>query len=133
MAPIDVLTIVFIRASNYDDDGFLVRYLRGVLPSNTLSCMRSLTLDFADTWRGERGIDSKVEVYDEIVDTVPFKRPARMNRGTRKVIVAVVGVQSNQYPRAGPAAGPELHEDLSSSMSKRIERLHTFGSSPGIA
>ncbi len=102
--PIDKLTVAFIRASNYDDDGFIIQYLRGVLPSNTLACMRSLTLEFADRWRTERGIDIKVEVYDEIVDAIPFRRLAGKNRGRRMVVAAVVGVQSNQFARASDIA-----------------------------
>ena len=37
------LKVVYIRPSRYDDDGYVLRYWRGVLPSNTLACLKSLT------------------------------------------------------------------------------------------
>ncbi len=37
--------IFLIKPSNYDDDGYVVTHFRGVLPSNTLSCLAALTKD----------------------------------------------------------------------------------------
>ena len=37
------LHVIYIRPSTYDDDGYVLRYWRGVLPSNTLACLASLT------------------------------------------------------------------------------------------
>ncbi len=37
------LTIVLIRPSKYDDDGYVIHHLLGVLPNNTLACLSSLT------------------------------------------------------------------------------------------
>ena len=37
------IQLYLIKPSSYDDDGYLVRYFRGVLPSNTLACLASLT------------------------------------------------------------------------------------------
>ena len=52
------LTIVLINPSRYDDDGYVIRYLRGVLPCNTLACMHSLTLEFAHADRTEEPEDT---------------------------------------------------------------------------
>ena len=41
----DRLTIVLIRPSRYDEEGYVVRHWRGTLPSNTLSCLNGLTED----------------------------------------------------------------------------------------
>ncbi|MFC1693282.1 B12-binding domain-containing radical SAM protein [Candidatus Latescibacterota bacterium] len=104
MGKVSSLTVVFIRASNYDDDGFVVRYWKGVFPSNTLACMRSLTLDFSERWKRDKGIDIKVETYDDLLGKVPVKRLSRKNRSSNKVIAVLVGVQSNQFPRASDIA-----------------------------
>ena len=104
MKNISSLTIVLINPSRYDDEGYVIRYFRGVLPCNTLACMHSLTLEFADKWKAEKGIDIKIKLYDEVVDTIPFKRIAAQNKGAAKVVVAIVGVQSNQFPRASDIA-----------------------------
>ncbi|HUT63838.1 MAG TPA: radical SAM protein [Anaerolineae bacterium] len=104
MGNITSLTVVLIKPSKYDDDGFVIRYVRGVLPSNTLACMRSLTLEFSERWEKEFGIKVRVDLYDDIVEAIPVKKLARKNKGTHKVVAAIVGVQSNQFPRASDIA-----------------------------
>lgn len=37
------LHIFLVRPTKYDDEGYLLRHWRGVLPSNTLACLRGLT------------------------------------------------------------------------------------------
>jgi hypothetical protein len=32
-----------IKPSRYDDEGFVVRHWRGVLPNNTVACLKGLT------------------------------------------------------------------------------------------
>lgn len=94
------LVVVLIRTSKYDDDGYVVRHWRGTLPSNTLSCLDSLTDDVVRS--GELGpIDVRVEVIDEIVSRVdPAAIGKRHRRDGTKVVVGLVGVQTNQFPRA---------------------------------
>jgi radical SAM superfamily enzyme YgiQ (UPF0313 family) len=95
------LHIYLIKPSQYDDDGYVVRHWRGVLPSNTLACLAGLTQDvvqrnvLGDAW------NVKVHLYDETVDKVPVKKICRSQRwGLTKTIVGLVGVQTNQFPRA---------------------------------
>jgi radical SAM superfamily enzyme YgiQ (UPF0313 family) len=95
------LHIYLIKPSQYDDDGYVVRHWRGVLPSNTLACLAGLTQDvvhrnvLGDAW------NVKVHLYDETVDKVPVKKICRSQRwGLAKTIVGLVGVQTNQFPRA---------------------------------
>ncbi len=98
------LSVVLIQPSRYDDDGYVIRYFRGVLPSNTLACLRSLTLEFADLWKAERGVTVTVDAFDEVVEHIPIKKLARRNRRGTKVVAALVGVQSNQFMRASDMA-----------------------------
>ena len=35
--------IVLIKPSKYDDDGYVIRFWKGVLPSNTLNVLHGLT------------------------------------------------------------------------------------------
>ena len=94
------LVVILIRPSKYDDEGYIIRHFRGTLPSNTLSCLNSLTDDVIRQGR-LGGIEVRVEVIDEIVTRVD---PARLGRRFREegttVVVGLVGVQSNQFPRA---------------------------------
>ncbi len=94
------LVVILVRPSRYDDEGYVVRHWRGVLPSNTLSCLNSLTEDAVR--HGALGtLDVHVEVIDEVVSRVD---PARLGRRFRhpgtSVVVGLVGVQTNQFPRA---------------------------------
>lgn len=95
------LNLYLIKPSKYDDDGYLIRYWKGVLPSNTLSCLYGLSEDVRE--RGVLGKDLKwkTELIDDTVQAIPYKKIIRENRspGT-KVIVCLVGVQTNQFMRA---------------------------------
>lgn len=92
------LHVVYIRPSTYDDDGYVVRFWRGVLPSNTLACLQSLTKAVAE--RELSHADVTVEIYDDTVQRIPIKRIARLRRGGAQVVVGFAGVQSNQFARA---------------------------------
>lgn len=99
------LHVVFIRPSRYDDDGYVVRFWRGVLPSNTLCCLESLTQGVAES--GDVGPDVQVTVdaFDDTVQRVPIRRIAKINRRSdTTVVVGFVGVQTNQFTRASDLA-----------------------------
>jgi radical SAM superfamily enzyme YgiQ (UPF0313 family) len=94
------LHLYLIKPSQYDDDGYVVRHWRGVLPSNTLACLAGLTEDvirqkhLGDSWK------VKVHLFDETVDKIPVKSICRSERWGAKTVVCLVGVQTNQFPRA---------------------------------
>jgi len=95
------LHVVYIRPSTYDDDGYVLRFWRGVLPSNTLACLESLTRSVAES--GALGPDTEVTVdsYDDTVQRIPIGRIARISRRPNtQVVVGFVGVQTNQFERA---------------------------------
>jgi radical SAM superfamily enzyme YgiQ (UPF0313 family) len=94
------LVVILIRPSKYDDEGYVIRHLRGTLPSNTLSCLNSLTED-AVRQGALAGLEVHVEVIDEIVTrVVPARLGRRFRREGTTVVVGLVGVQTNQFPRA---------------------------------
>src|SRR5260370_17362896 len=92
-------SVVLIKPSHYDDSGYLIQWLRSTIPSNTLAVMNGLAADCKQ--RRVLGDDVEIEIsaYDETDTRVRLHRMARRLRGTRG-LVALVGVQSNQYPRA---------------------------------
>ncbi|HVS73875.1 MAG TPA: radical SAM protein [Candidatus Acidoferrales bacterium] len=93
--------LYLIKPSQYDDEGYVVRHWRGVLPSNTLACLAGLTEDVLAEKRLGELLRVKVHLLDETVDHVPVKRICRSQRvGHTKTIVCLVGVQTNQFPRA---------------------------------
>jgi radical SAM superfamily enzyme YgiQ (UPF0313 family) len=94
------LRVVLIKPSKYDDDGYVIRFWRGVLPSNTLNVLHGLTVDIARR-RILGDIEIRVDTFDETAEKVPVKKIVRWARepGT-KLVVGLVGVQTNQFPRA---------------------------------
>jgi radical SAM superfamily enzyme YgiQ (UPF0313 family) len=99
------LKIILIRPSKYDDEGFVIRHFRGVLPSNTLACLYSLTEDVQRRQALGPGVRLEVEIFDETVEKIPVDRIVRANCPPHfKTIVGLVGVQSNQFPRAADLA-----------------------------
>ena len=95
------LHVVLLKPSKYDDDGYVLRHWRGVLPSNTLACLYALTEDVKRrrVWRED--LDMTVELLDEAVHKIDVaKIIQRSRRPGWKTVVCLVGVQTNQYPRA---------------------------------
>ena len=94
------LHIILIKPSKYDDDGYVIRFWKGVLPSNTLSVLNGLTEDVKR--RGLFGdIEFAVDTFDETTEKVPVKKIVQWGRRpATKLIVCLVGVQTNQFPRA---------------------------------
>ncbi|MFB3123581.1 MAG: radical SAM protein [Candidatus Binatia bacterium] len=94
------LEVVLIKPSKYDDEGYVIRFWKGVLPSNTLNVLHGLTEDVKD--RGVLGnIKINIVTFDETAEKIPVKKIIRWSRRpSTKLIVCLVGVQTNQLPRA---------------------------------
>lgn len=103
--PYKHLQLYLIKPSKYDDDGYVIRYWKGVLPSNTLSCLYGLSEDVRERGVLGRDLKWKTELIDDTVQPIPYGEAVRANhrRGT-KVVVCLVGVQTNQFPRAADIA-----------------------------
>jgi radical SAM superfamily enzyme YgiQ (UPF0313 family) len=101
---------VLVRPTRYDEDGYVVRHWRGTLPSNTLSCLNGLTQD-AVAGGALGDLPVKVLAFDEAVDRIDPRRLGRkLRRPGARVLVALAGVQTNQFPRACDLARQFLAE-----------------------
>jgi radical SAM superfamily enzyme YgiQ (UPF0313 family) len=106
-APHRRFQLVLVKPSHYDDDGYVIRWWRAMIPSNSLAALYGLALDCAD--RNVLGPDVTIDIdpIDEMVTRVPIRSIiARFRRNGNFGLVALVGVQSNQYPRALDLARP---------------------------
>jgi len=100
------LRIVLIKPSKYDEEGYVIRHFRGVLPSNTLACLYSLTEDLKSRRFLGENLEIEIAVLDDTVQRIPANRIIHSNRPPLcRTLVALVGVQSNQFPRAADLAG----------------------------
>ena len=94
------LDITLIRPTNYTDDGYPIQMRVGVIRSNTLTQMGTLARDLP-SYPFFAGLPMTVRLVDEAIQRVPAKEIMRRSREPGvKTIVMLVGVQSNQFPRA---------------------------------
>jgi tRNA A37 methylthiotransferase MiaB len=97
----EIFHLVLIKPSHYDDEGYPIRWLRSAIPSNTLAVLNGLGLDCAERRSLGRDVEIVVSVYDETNTRIRPRRIARQIRaGGGRGLVGMVGVQSNQFPRA---------------------------------
>src|ERR1700740_3494861 len=68
--PIEKFHIVLIKPSKYDDEGYVIRFWKGVLPSNTLNVLHGLTDDIK-TRRVFGTVPIDVTTFDETAEKVP--------------------------------------------------------------
>src|SRR5215475_4911697 len=99
--------LVLIKPSHYDDEGYVIQWVRAFIPSNTLAVLYSLARQ-----AGRNGVlgpdtDIDITVIDEINSRVRIDRLLSLLRRHGDFgLVAIVGVQSNQFPRALDIARP---------------------------
>src|ERR1700677_1956869 len=92
-------TIVLIKPSHYDDDGYVIQWRRSTIPSNSLASVYGLLLECAEAHVLGPDVEIEFEIYDESNTIIDFPAIAkRILAGGG--MVALVGVQSNQFPRA---------------------------------
>jgi hypothetical protein len=98
-------SIVLVKPSHYDDDGYVIQWLRSAVPSNSLAVMNGLVLDCKQ--RQVLGARVAIDIRSMDEDNTRI-RPARIVRelAGKRGMVILVGVQSNQFPRAMDIARP---------------------------
>lgn len=93
--------IILIKPSKYDDEGYVIRWWRGVVTSNSLACLHALTVHYFESGQGLSNVEPVIHVYDETVQKVPVKELTRkIIKSGERAIVCMVGVQTNQFARA---------------------------------
>jgi hypothetical protein len=99
--------LVLIKPSHYDDDGYVIRWWRAMIPSNSLAAMYGIAADCVERQVLGPDVDIAIDVIDETNTRINVPTLlARFRRHGNYGLVALVGVQSNQYPRALDIAHP---------------------------
>ena len=99
--------VVLIKPSHYHDDGYVIRWWRGLVPSNSLAALHGVALDCAQRRVLGADVDIEIDVIDETntrVNVAKLLRRFRKDNGFG--MVGLIGVQTNQYPRALDIARP---------------------------
>jgi hypothetical protein len=96
-----VFHFVMVKPSHYDDDGYPIQWVRSAIPSNTLACLNGLAEDARARQVLGPDVDIRLHTYDETNRRVRPDRIIQMiaQEGGR-ALIGLVGVQSNQFPRA---------------------------------
>src|SRR5262245_3972575 len=99
--------LFLIKPSHYDDDGYVIQWARSSIPANTLAALNGLALDYAERRVLGEDIELRVTAWDETNTRIRTDRIIRQIRASGGAgFVALVGVQSNQFPRAIDMARP---------------------------
>lgn len=105
--------LVLIKPSHYDDDGYVIQWLRSAIPSNSLACLYGLAQQVNEERLLGDDIDLQIHAFDETNTVI---RPARIGKLIKKNggfgMVMLVGVQSNQFPRSIDIAAEFRREQI---------------------
>ncbi len=102
-----IFRLFLIKPSHYDDDGYVIQWMRSNIPSNSLAALNGIARECID----DRVLGDEVQIEITIEDEINTRiRPERVARAIRASsdggLVALIGVQSNQFPRAVDIARP---------------------------
>src|ERR1043165_4440920 len=99
-APRRRFCLVLIKPSHYDDDGYVIQWFRSAIPSNSLACLYGLAMECAELKTLGPDVELEIHAFDETNTVVKIDRIAKLIEPADEGMVMLVGVQSNQFPRA---------------------------------
>jgi len=92
--------VELIKPSHYDDDGYVIQWWKSWIPSNSLACLYGIATNLAERKALGPEVAIEIRAYDECHTVIPIRRIIRRIEGADAGLVCLVGVQSNQFPRA---------------------------------
>lgn len=92
--------LVLIKPSHYDDDGYVIQWLRSAIPSNSLAVLYGLALECKEQRVLGDDVELDIHVFDETNTRIRPSKIASLVNSADGGMVMLVGVQSNQFPRA---------------------------------
>jgi hypothetical protein len=98
--------LVLVKPTHYCDDGYPIRWYRSLIPSNSLACLYGIVKDFSEQEGLADGVDIDIHAFDEANTRIRVDKIAALIKSAGAGLVMLVGVQSNQTPRALDIARP---------------------------
>jgi radical SAM superfamily enzyme YgiQ (UPF0313 family) len=92
--------VVLIKPSHYDDDGYVIQWRLSTIPSNSLASVYGLLAACAEERALGPDVEIEIEACDECNTVIDVKAAAKRIKAAGGGFVGLVGVQSNQFPRA---------------------------------
>ena len=85
-----------IKPSRYDDDGYVIQWVRSEIPSNTMAAVNGVALDCIERRVLGDHVDIEICASDETNTRIqPQKIVRSMEQSGGRGMVALVGVQTN--------------------------------------
>ena len=92
--------VILIKPSHYDDDGYVIQWWLSTIPSNSLASVYGLLAACAEEKALGPDVAIEIEAYDECNKLIDVKAMSRRIKADGQGFVGLIGVQSNQFPRA---------------------------------
>ncbi len=108
-----VFRLYLIKPSHYDDNGYVIQWLRSDIPSNTMATLNGIALECSAARVLGEAVDIVITTLDEANHRIkPNKIIREIEASGGRGLVALVGVQTNQFPRAVDIARPLRAADV---------------------
>jgi len=98
--------LVLVKPTHYCDDGYPIRWYRSLIPSNSLACLYGIVKDFSEQEGLADDVEIEIHAFDEANTRIRVDKIAALIKAAGAGLVMLVGVQSNQTPRALDIARP---------------------------
>mgnify|MGYP000510052513 CR=1 FL=1 len=113
-APPTPFHLILIKPSHYDDEGYVIQWVRSSIPSNTMAAIYGLALDCAEQQVLGSDVQVSITALDETNTRIkPRQLIDMIQQSGGHGLIAMVGVQTNQFPRAMDLARTFRRADLS--------------------
>ena len=104
--------LVLVKPSHYDENGYVIQWMRSPIPSNSLASLYGLAKDCAERHILGDDVDIEIHAFDETNTRIRPERLASMIEQAGAGMIMLTGVQSNQFPRALDLAKPLLERGI---------------------
>ena len=87
--------VELIKPSHYDDNGYVIQWWRGVIPSNSLATLYGLAVQAREQQVLGGDVEIEIEPLDETTSIIPIDRIIRrFRRNANCGLICLVGVQT---------------------------------------
>ena len=105
-APRRRFCLVLVKPTHYCDDGYPITWYRSAIPSNSLACIYGIAKSYADQNVLGDDVDIEIHALDEANTRIRPDQIIKLIKAADSGMVMLIGVQSNQTPRALDIAKP---------------------------
>ena len=99
-------SLVLVKPSRYDDNGYILQWFMSSMPSNSLACIHGLATECAKEQVLGGDVQLDIHVFDEVNTHISTEKIASLIESADDGMLMLVGVQTNQFPRALDIAKP---------------------------